>query len=230
MNSNSPMRETASRPQGEARAYLPLLAGLALLAAIGVMALFFISLGGRSFRVKSGHSAPDVIRAVPEESGDIQAADLNAILRPQNFAERQGFVKPLRLEPPFDPITSVNFKNEDFRIALGGVEGPEADSACRGANDELWACGLEARVALHTLLRGKALRCEGHLPGWKLDLLGKGLVPAACRFGEKDVAVELIRTGFARSVGLADRAKLAAEEEARVAGRGLWRGGWRIVR
>jgi endonuclease YncB( thermonuclease family) len=104
-------------------------------------------------------------------------------------------------------------------IRLVGVEAPELFQDCRDA-DGLWACGRASKQALDDLVAGRTLACVpcGHE--------GDGALTALCRDGDSDIGAAMVRTGLATSAAFFSNALHAAEVDARLAGRGLWRGDW----
>ena len=103
------------------------------------------------------------------------------------------------------------------RVRLYGVEAPEPGAQCPGENGA-WPCGAESRAALAQLITGIQLQCEIRRK------VGHGKWQATCLAGERDVAIEQIRHGWARTVPEASDAYLRAESAAREAEVGLWRG------
>lgn len=104
-------------------------------------------------------------------------------------------------------------------VRLVGVEAPELFQDCRDT-DGLWSCGRAARQALADLVAGRTLAC---VPcGHESD----GAVSALCRDGDGDIGAAMVRTGLATSPAFFSNALHAAEVDARLAGRGLWRGDW----
>lgn len=100
------------------------------------------------------------------------------------------------------------------RIRLTGIDAPEWDQTCRTTDGAEWPCGRAATERMRELVRGATLSCtgEGH------DRYGRLL--ATCRAGGADIAQTMVRDGLA----IASGGYLAAEAEARRAGRGLWQG------
>ena len=104
-------------------------------------------------------------------------------------------------------------------IRLISLEAPELFQDCRDASGP-WSCGREAKAALDSLLAGQAVACTPCRHG------GDGSLNAICRAGETDIGVEMLRAGMATSYAFFSNAMHSAEVEARLAGRGLWRGDW----
>lgn len=102
------------------------------------------------------------------------------------------------------------------RIRLNGIEAPEPDQTCTGADGRQWACGEAARTALARVLRSGRVAC---------DVSGSGAATTGdCRIGDLDVAAELVHGGhvFATSGLFASYGSL--EAEARAGKLGLWAG------
>ncbi len=130
-------------------------------------------------------------------------------------------LEPYRIAWPYDIADGLTFGPEGaLKTRLAGLEGPGRDAVCNDRNGQPWACGLQARAALHNATRRQNLLCDPVAPP-----VG-GTVPARCR-GELDLARELVLAGFARPTSR-DPALDAAADEARRAERGLWNGGWTI--
>ena len=210
-----------------------------LLASIGfgaalALVLTVPALRKMEWRASTGRQAP-VLVAAPEppvsRTEEVDPIRDVSVLSPHALVGKVTFRARVVLEPPFDPLEAKVFKSETRFALLGGIEGPSATAICEDDAKALWACGLQARSALLSLIRLADVICE---PFSVLDEAGmprKGaLVPSRCIARGKNVAVELVRAGFARPSGLPDRAMIDAEAEARLAERGLWRGNWRIIR
>lgn len=158
----------------------------------------------------------------PHDEGEIPLVPLT----PYALADKRGFVKPIRFAPPYEPIDAASFKAGDTVVQIMGMDAPPRSAICEGADKALWICGIEARVAFYYLIRAEPLRCRRAID----DQAGPAqMIRASCLIRNKDLATEFVRTGFARAGFQANREMIEAEEEARKAGRGLWRGGWKIV-
>jgi endonuclease YncB( thermonuclease family) len=130
-------------------------------------------------------------------------------------------LEPYRIAWPYDIADGLTFGPEGaLKTRLAGLEGPGRDAVCNDRHGQPWACGLQARAALHNATRRQSLLCD------PVAAPIGGTVPARCR-GELDLARELVLAGFARPTS-PDPALDAAAEEARRAERGLWNGGWTI--
>jgi endonuclease YncB( thermonuclease family) len=115
----------------------------------------------------------------------------------------------------------------DRRIHLYGIDAPEFKQTCR-LGERTYACGEEAAFALADEIAQATLVCD------PVDVNRFGRVIAVCWLGPEDVNARMVSRGWAlahrgaspsREAGpSAPEAYVAAEDEARLAGRGLWRG------
>lgn len=127
---------------------------------------------------------------------------------------------PLKLSPPYEVADGLTILTETRRIRLAGLEGPRGEAACFDEGDRLWACGLQARAALHNHIRNQAVTCRP-----TGQSLGEAVL-AECSVGLHRIDNLLVREGFARPLtpGLLQQELT----EARSGTRGLWNGRWRI--
>ena len=110
-------------------------------------------------------------------------------------------------------------------VRLYGIDALEIDQVC-GAGGDTWPCGKEARWAILDRISPHWVTCitesvtaEGLTP--------EGLIAAICYLagaGQFDLNAWLVERGWALADRDATEAYVAAEDAARRAGRGLWRG------
>ncbi len=107
-------------------------------------------------------------------------------------------------------------------IRLAGVEAPEADQKCVGANKKKWACGEAAQAALLRIVKAKSVRCE--VSG--ADPAGRSL--GTCQTvntgNSQDIGSALVKEGAAFSEGGLFSGYGDVEAEAKEKKLGLWRG------
>lgn len=127
----------------------------------------------------------------------------------------------VELEPPFLILDGQSFSAGKWAISVRDVLGPHRDAICLDRNDELFACGLQARAALSNLLRAGKVLCHVRLPPIH------GRFEASCTVGKDDLGEILISRGWARPTASDERLE-AAMRKAREAQAGLWNGGWRV--
>jgi endonuclease YncB( thermonuclease family) len=109
------------------------------------------------------------------------------------------------------------------KYRLDGIDAPEFDQVCIDQHADVWACGVEARDQLKTLIGNREVRCED-----------KGADPTAKarRVGICNVAGEaeslnqrLVRQGFALTIGPYAKGLFKADEaDAKQNQKGLWQG------
>ena len=178
---------------------------------------------------------PRPIPAATPARGQLSSADFESALAPMKLASERlpaaagasapttGRAKvPAALYPAADVVTAQDATTIRTRlgtIQLAGLEKLPKSSVCI-ADDGLWACGLQAQVALYNLIRGHDLRCDAG------TRLGADTVIASCDIDGRDISRAQVETGWARP---ADPAALQAEvAAARRNLLGLWRGGWHL--
>ncbi|PPD14860.1 MAG: hypothetical protein CTY25_08685 [Methylobacterium sp.] len=150
-------------------------------------------------------------------------------LVPRLLGQPGHFRRHVFVEPPYDMIDALRFSTSgDQMVVLTGIITPATDAACENPDRTLWPCGIFARATLYALIRGQQLVCHAQV-GSTATLQESSALVGQCRVQGKDVATELVRVGFARPNGLASRAMMEAEAEARADRRGLWRSDWKIV-
>jgi endonuclease YncB( thermonuclease family) len=210
-----------------------------ILGALGfgatlILVLTALALRDVEWRRWTGRQEPVLMTSLapaPAKTADAELVLDISVLSPQALAGKVSFRRRVVYDPPFEPVETNIFKTETQSALLGGIEGPGAVAVCEDDEKALWACGLQARSALYNLIRLGPVACEPFVLMDDRRTPGPGgLVPSRCTARGMNVALELVRAGFARPSGFPDRAMIDAEEEARLAVRGLWRGGWRIVR
>lgn len=104
------------------------------------------------------------------------------------------------------------------RFHLQGVVAPALDQVCQRAGKP-YPCGKVAWAALWSLVGGADVTCTS-VPG--TDAVDSAL-PATCTAGEKNLNQGMVRSGWAIADPAAGAPYDGLEDEARKAGRGLWR-------
>jgi endonuclease YncB( thermonuclease family) len=106
------------------------------------------------------------------------------------------------------------------RIRLHGIDAPERGQLCK-ADGKPWRCGQEATFALADIIGRTWVDCV------KRGTDRYGRVIAMCRVGGskgKDLGAKMVSEGWALAYRKYSMDYVAAEDTARAAGRGLWRG------
>ncbi len=106
------------------------------------------------------------------------------------------------------------------RIRLHGIDTPEFDQVCQ-ANGKTWLCGQEATIALADAIGRTWVECD------KRDTDKYGRMVAVCRVGGpkgRDLNAYMVTEGWALAYRKYSTDYVAAEEDAKDAKRGMWRG------
>ena len=109
-------------------------------------------------------------------------------------------------------------------LQLYGIDAPELGQFCRRAGD-LWACGAEAALFLQKTVQfeGPPVECSpwGEEPR---DDASSEFVIGVCQVGPKVVGLTMVQNGYAVALPDSFPDYKEAEEQARQAKLGLWRG------
>ena len=106
------------------------------------------------------------------------------------------------------------------RIRLHGIDTPEAKQLCE-AGGKPWRCGQDATFALTNLIGRTWVTCV------QRDKDRYGRIIAVCKVGGpkgQDLGAYMVSKGLALAYRKYSKDYVAAEDSARAAGRGLWRG------
>src|SRR5262245_34323399 len=104
------------------------------------------------------------------------------------------------------------------RIRLEGIDAPELNQTCTDARGQTWSCGRTAAHELRALIAGRDLRCEPNGTDRYRRVLAVCFLPDGT-----DVNGWMVRNGWAVAYGYAS-AYRSAQDEAKVAKRGIWAG------
>jgi endonuclease YncB( thermonuclease family) len=122
-----------------------------------------------------------------------------------------------RFELP-ETTDSATFVSRGLTIHVAGVRPPSAQHSCRSADGGEWPCGRMALTSLRMFLRGRPVECYYRLS----EAAPEMTVP--CRVGPTDIGAWLLTQGWAAADDAANEEYRRHAEQARCAGRGLWRG------
>jgi endonuclease YncB( thermonuclease family) len=103
------------------------------------------------------------------------------------------------------------------RIRLHGIDTPESSQLC-DLDGQPYRCGQQAALALADKIGEKTVRCT------EKDVDRYGRTVAVCFVGGEDINRWMTFQGWALAYRKYSWDYVDAEDEARVAGRGLWRG------
>jgi len=106
------------------------------------------------------------------------------------------------------------------RYRLQGIDAPELHQQCKDGAGRAWPCGTRARSELRRIIGTNPVHCDTV----STDRYGRNI--AVCQAGGRDIAEEMVRSGFAT---VSDRRGASspyagAQAEARSGKRGLWAG------
>jgi endonuclease YncB( thermonuclease family) len=113
-----------------------------------------------------------------------------------------------------------SFRLGDQRYRLQGIDAPELHQDCKDANGKDWPCGMRARSELRRLIGTHPVECRAVT----IDRFGR--IVANCTAGGKDLAEEMVRSGFAvvfTRPGFSSPYD-KAQTQARAEKRGIWAG------
>lgn len=117
-----------------------------------------------------------------------------------------------------------SFRLGERRYRLYGIDAPELHQDCKDADGETWPCGRRARTELRRIIGTHPLECRPVTT----DRFGR--IIATCVAGGRDVAEEMVRSGYATTFnrpGSSNRYD-EAQAQARADKRGLWVGAFEI--
>ncbi len=169
-----------------------------------VVVLVAAAPGGAEVRIITGPgiSPPPVLEGPPER-----------VAPPKPPAEPPAPIVERRLGPVVVE-SAAEIRAGRLRIRLPGVEAVARDEVCRDAKGEDWACGRRALAAARRLVRLRPVACL--VP----SDARRGTYDAACTLAGEDLGRQFVAAGWARAT--AGGPLVAAETEAREAGRGVW--------
>jgi endonuclease YncB( thermonuclease family) len=104
------------------------------------------------------------------------------------------------------------------RIRLHGIDSPERDQSCVGADGQAYACGVEATKALADFIGGRGVDCLVR----DTDRYGRSV--AVCQVGGVDVGGWMVSSGWAVAYRRYSMDYVDEEDRARAARCGLWAG------
>lgn len=208
-------------------------AAIAGLIVFGMLALVI------SMRSAAPPPAPEVRTEAPREKLPT-VAQQTARMRITSFAAGiepfdplgesttavQGFAPIVQLNPPYEAQESTTFDARGTRWRLGWVTSVRRSGVCLSADNLKFACGLQSRASLQSMMRGRGVTC---VPLFDPHA-GAGESYADCFVEGRNLAVEQVRAGYAfPSVSVASPALDEAFEAAKTAAVGIWNGGNRVV-
>lgn len=115
----------------------------------------------------------------------------------------------------FQPVATAAglIDAKGYSVAISGIDIVRQDETCTDEGKS-WACGIRARTAFRSFLRGRAVVCA--VP----PEADRKLIAAQCRIGKQDVGQWLAENGWARAVAGGPYAE--AGDKARAAKKGVF--------
>lgn len=104
------------------------------------------------------------------------------------------------------------------RVRLHGVDAPESSQTCKDGSGKHYRCGQQAALKLSEFIVRRPVACSGR------DIDRYGRIIAVCTIGAVDLGEWLVREGLAVAYRRYSLDYVAAEQNARVAKRGIWAG------
>jgi endonuclease YncB( thermonuclease family) len=135
---------------------------------------------------------------------------------PQTAAARLTVAPTTPIEGAARIIDGDTIAIGDLKIRLHGIDAPEGDQLCAGADGKPWKCGLEAIRLLARLTAGRTVACRS------LGLDKYYRVLATCAADGVDLNAELVRQGLAWAFVRYSSDYVNVEGEARAARRGVF--------
>ncbi|MGN6471739.1 MAG: thermonuclease family protein [Rhizobiaceae bacterium] len=161
----------------------------------------------------------------PSKSPDVRVIAKGSIAGPEitgpleRIAPREPLTaatKPLKREafgPPvpsgtllYQPVAKAagEIEADGYTVRLAGIETTPADRTCADGGQS-WPCGVVARTAFRAWMRGRAVACD--VPSHP------GEIATHCTLDGEDMALWLVRNGWAESAGQYDEAEAKARQE-----------------
>lgn len=180
---------------------------------------------------EDGNLLPPQEPAEPEPAPSAEAAAVGeaaAVPEPgelERVAPREPLSKLGQAHPPapkdwkgtvmYKPVASAagRFDALGYQVAVSGIDIVAADETCT-FEGRSWDCGIRARTAFRSFLRGRSPTCT--VPPQP----DRNLIVADCHLGMDDVGAWLVENGWARSMAGGPYAD--AEKRAKDARRGIF--------
>ena len=115
-------------------------------------------------------------------------------------------------------IDSGTIQSGSVVITLADITARDAKATCKDAKGRSWACGEAGRVALMKLIRTRAVRCALPEGGEQKSFA------ARCSVAGDDLSTWVVRQGWANPKDTSEKALADAEDAAKKAKIGFWRG------
>ncbi len=104
----------------------------------------------------------------------------------------------------------------ETKIRLHGIDAPEMKQTCRTKQGKEQRCGVQSKQALHAMVQGQQVRCQGD----ELDRY-KRLI-AVCFVGSLDINKQMVSDGWALAYRKYSKVYVKAERTAKANMGGIW--------
>lgn len=103
-------------------------------------------------------------------------------------------------------------------VRIFGIDAPEADQTCTRPDGSTWACGAWATEQVRAAYEGRRVACEA------IERDRYDRIVARCFAGGADIAMRIVRSGWATAYQRFAMDYVEAEKEAVIAARGIFSG------
>jgi len=139
-----------------------------------------------------------------------------ALLSAPWFAAPSASASELTIAGPAEVVDSDTLRINGVLVRLQGIDALETGQVCTAFSAERWACGQVSKASLTGLAHGRRVLCR--LGGTD----GIGRMRGTCSVGDLDLGAALVRSGLALVLPASEAAYGRAQQEARLARRGMW--------
>lgn len=139
-----------------------------------------------------------------------------ALLTVPWLASTTAAASELTIAGPAEVVDSDTLRIKGLLVRLQGIDALETGQVCTAFTAERWACGEVSRASLAGLAHGRRVLCR--LGGAD----GIGRMRGTCSVGDLDLGAALVRSGLALVLPTSEEAYGRAQQEARLARRGMW--------
>jgi endonuclease YncB( thermonuclease family) len=151
--------------------------------------------------------APDTSQASPVDGVVLERVEEREPLSPLGRATRPSDLPPTKTVLYRPVVTAAgSFEAQGHKIVLEGIEVTAPDTVC-GEGAAQWRCGIHARTAFRTWLRGRAMGCT------VTPVPVKEVVTTDCSLGSHDPAKWLVEQGWVKAIAGGPYAELGATAE-----------------
>lgn len=187
---------------------------MALCSALAVCASMQVSVSAFA-QSQPRQIAPDIVAPPQLDPGDLTREAPRGPLSELGTAGLPKPKKPKSGPNLYNPLAVAAgvVEAKGLTVTVAGIDVVGVDETCSAGGAD-WACGIRARTAFRSFLRGRAIFCE--LPPDQAP----GPVSTNCTIGKQDVGNWLVANGWARPAAAGPYVE--AGEKARSGGKGIF--------